>query len=815
VLERYARFIVGHRRAVLVTSLVGLLVAAAAFVDLGNRVTMEGFVVRDSESHRAKQLLARDFEQGLPNLVLVVGAKSGSVDDPQIARVGQELTRRLARERGVANVVSYWTPQHPRALRSTRGNRALIVARITGDDRTVDERIRALEPRYRDDDGPVHVDITGNALFFKEGVDLLQEDLTHSELVTAPITLIALLVIFGSLVAATIPLGVSVFVVLGTGLVLWLVSHLTPISSFSLFFTTVLGLGLAIDYSLFIISRFREELAARGDPETAAVATVKSAGHTVLFSAVAIGLALAGLLLMPLQFMRSLGYAGLGTAIVAGAAGLVLLPALLAGLGERINRVPVGRGATRANNATGFWYRAARRVMRRPRLVLGVSLLALLAVGSHALQLDPGLTDDRLLGSNAETRRTGDLVRKDFSSREGTPVPIALPGVDPRRPAARRDLDAYARRVARVEGVVRVDTATGSYTRSGHAPLPPRLAADFTARGSTYLSVASSAEPLSDAGRRQIRALRALPSPFPEVLVTGEAAVAKDVTDEITAALPVSLVFVFIASFLALMVQFRSVIAPLLSLGLSLVSMSVLYAFIVFVFQDGHLSGLLGFTATGTMYINIAVLLFCFAYGLSLDYQVFLYSRIREEWERSRDHARAIAYGLGRSGWIMSAAAILVAIVFLGSGLLSSSFFGISFGIGLGLIVLLDAFVIRGTLFPAAMKLIGPRIWWAPAWLRRETPSTPALARLRLLEDEARLLLTELSANGHHDGEVAALLAEFDERSRRWVGRCAPGYAQFYAVALPAPQDAPAQLGHRARQLDFIAGRLASGSKQL
>jgi len=824
MLERYARFIVGRRRAVLVTSLVGLLVAAAAFMDLGNRVTLEGFVVRDSESHRAKQLLARDFGQGLPNVVLVVGADSGSVDDPQVARIGQAITRRLSREHGVTNVASYWSPQRPRALRSTRGTRGLIVARIAGTDRDADKRIRELEPRYARDSGPVHVDMTGYALFLAEGSDVLEEDLTNAELVTAPITLLALLVIFGSLVAAAIPLGVSAFVVLGTGLVLWLVSHATPISSFSLFFTTVLGLGLAIDYSLFIISRFREELAARGDPEEAAVATVMSAGHTVLFSAVAIGLALAGLLLMPLQFMRSLGYAGLGTAAVAGAAGLVLLPALLAGLGERINRAPVWKGSVRAGDGKDVWYHAARRVMRRPRLVLGVSLVALLGVGSHALNLDLGLTDDRLLGDNTETRRTGDVLRKEFSSREGTPVPVVLPGVDTRATSARRQVDAYARRVVRIAGVIRVDTATGSYTRDGRAPLPPPIAQGFARRGSTYLNVASAAEPLSDLGRRQIAAIRALDSPFAEVLVTGEAAVAKDVTGAITDALPISLLFVAVASFLALMLQFRSVVAPLLSMCLSVVSLSVLYAFMVFVFQDGHLSGLLGFTATGTLYINIAILLFCFAYGLSMDYQVFLYSRIREEWDRSRDHERAIAFGLGRSGRIMSAAAVLVAVVFLGSGLLSSSFFGTSFGLGLGMIVLLDAFVIRGTLFPAAMKLVGPRIWWAPSWLRREPAiapvaprpaATPALARLRLLEDEARLLLTELSANGHGDGETAELLAEFDERSRRWVGRCAPGFADFYAVALPRAADGPAKLGHRARQLDFIAARVAAGDERL
>jgi hypothetical protein len=297
--------------------------------------------------------------------------------------------------------------------------------------------------------------------------------------------------------------------------------------------------------------------------------------------------------------------------------------------------------------------------------------------------------------------------------------------------------------------------------------------------------------------------------------VTGDAAIAKDVTSAIPGALPRSLAFVIIASFLALMIQFRSVVAPLLSMGLSAVSLSVLYALLVYVFQDGHLAGTLGFTPMGTLYINIAILLFCFAYGLSMDYQVFLYSRIREEWDRTHDHERAIAYGLGRSGRIMSAAAILVAVVFLGSGLLSTSFFGISFGLGLGSIVLLDAFVIRGTLFPAAMKLVGPRIWWAPAWLRREPPPTPPVARLRLLEDEARLLWQELTANGHHDGEAAALIAEFDARSSLVVGRWAPGYAALYAAPVPASREVTAHVAHRATQLGFIARRIGAGAERL
>jgi RND superfamily putative drug exporter len=725
MLQRYARFVVGHRRAVLVVSVVGLLVAAVAFVDLGNRVTLEGFVVRSSESFQAKERLDKTFGVGLPNVVFVVTARSGAVDDAAASQAGAALTQRLAAEPGVKNVASYFSPQRPSVLLSRRGNRALIVARITGSDREVDRRIRQIAPRYRGEQGAVDVNISGYALFLAEGADVLQDDLSHAELVTAPITLLALLVVFGSLVAAFIPLGVAMFVVLGTGLVLWLISLLTPVSSFSLFFTTVLGLGLAIDYSLFVISRFREELSARGDPEEAAVATIMSAGHTVMFSAAAVGVALAGLLLIPLQFMRSLGFAGLGTAAVAGTAGLVVMPALLATLGERVNRGRVWGGSVGAGDGRDVWYRTARRVMRRPRVVVIGTLLILLSIGSYARHLDPGLTDDRLLGTNTEVRHTGDILRTDFDSRAGTPVPVVLPGVDGQSATSRVKIDRFAKQLLAVAGVLRVDTVTGGYTKAEPSAVPGPLAGTFARGGSTYLSVTSAAEPLSDAGRRQISDIRRLASPFERVQVTGDAAVAKDVTDAVTDKLPLALVFVAIASFVALMLQTRSIAAPLLAIALSLVSLSVLYAFLVYVFQDGHFSDALDFEATGTLYVNIAILLFCFAYGLSMDYQVFLYSRIREEWDRSHDHEGAIAYGLGRSGRIMSAAAVLIALVFLSFGLLGTTFFGASFGLALGAIVLLDAFVIRGTLVPAAMKLIGPRMWWAPSWL---TPRTPAVA---------------------------------------------------------------------------------------
>ena len=852
MLERFARLVVRHRRGVLVTSVIGLLVASFAFVDLNNRVTLEGFVVRDSESFQAKEQLDKTFGVGLPNIVLVVTAKQGKVDGAAVRRAGAALTKQLTEAKDVTNVVSYFGPQHPSTLLSKDGRRALILGRITGTDRNADNRIKVLGPLLRGDHGPVSVDITGYALFLHEGAEILQGDLSHAELITAPITLLALLVVFGSLVAAIIPLGIAMFVVLGTGLVLWLLSLVTGVSSFALFFTTVLGLGLAVDYSLFVISRFREELHERGDPEEAAVATVVSAGHTVMFSAAAVGLALAGLLLIPLQFMRSLGFAGLGTAAVAGTAGLVLMPALLATLGERLNKGRIYAGSVEAGDGKDVWYRNARRVMRHPRWVVFGSLVVLLGVGSYSHHLKPGLTDDRLLGTNAEVRRTGDLLRKDFDSRAGTPVPIVLDGVDGRTAPAKTAIDRYARQVLAVPGVLRVDTVTGSYARQGRTDLPPPLAASFAKGGSTYLSITSSAEPLSDAGRAQIAAIRAIKGPAKQPLVTGDAAVAKDVTDAITGKLPIALLFVAVASYLALMIQSRSVLAPLLAMALSMVSLSVLYAFLVYVFQQGHLSQTLDFASSGTLYINIAILLFCFAYGLSLDYQVFLYSRIREEYDRTKNHEGAIAYGLGRSGRIMSAAAVLIALVFLSSGILSTSYFGASFGLGLGMIVLLDAFVIRGTLVPAAMKLVGPRMWWAPRWLeqRAHAPaaavaataragtasvSAPAvvpavapvvaiapagsalLTRVQLLEQEARLLRTEIGDNGHTPEDVAELVDEFHARSERTIDRWGPGFAAFFAVELPAGHGAPdaatdrRELDHRITQLRFIARRVAAG----
>jgi RND superfamily putative drug exporter len=819
VLNRYARFVVRRRRAVLSITLITLVVSAVAFVDLGNRVTLEGFVVRHSESYEAKAQLERVFGIGLPNVVVVVTAKSARIDDPEALAAGVRLTRELQGTAHVANVTSYFSAEHPAGLLAKRGNRALILARLTGDDRAIDKRIRALAPTLHDVGGPVTVDITGSALFLAEGTDILQHDLSHAEAITAPITLLALLVVFGSLVAASIPLAAAGFVVAGTGLVLWLLSLVTSVSSFSLFFTTVLGLGLVVDYSLFMISRFREELHRYGNPEDAAIATVKSAGHTVMFSAAAVGVALAGLLVIPLQFMRSLGFAGIGTAAVAGTVGMVVLPALLATLGTRINRGRVWGAPVSDEGGENIWSRVAWRAMRRPRTIVIGSLLVLLAAGGYASGIKPGLVDDRLLGTNAEVRATGDLLRSDFDSRAGTPIPIVLPGVDGRSAAEQAKVASFARRLLAVEGVLRVDTVTGTYTRQGRTA--PARGAAFTRRGSTYLNVTSSAEPLSAAGRTQIQAIRTLDSPFPEVLVTGDAAVAEDVTMAIVEKLPLAILFLTVASFVALTLQSRSIGAALLAMVLSAVSLAVMYAFMVFVFQRGHFAATLGFAATGTLYVNIVILLFCFAYGLAMDYQVFILSRIREEWDRCGDHERAIAYGLGRSGRIVSAAAVLIALVFFSFGIFSTSLFGICFGLSLGLAVLVDAFLIRATLVPAAMKLIGPRLWWAPRWLAPARPrdvrspdgrtaaagTSLLIARLRLLEGEAQLLRRELDHAA--DDELERRIDEFHDRSERSIGSWVPEFAEDFAIKVAAgpPSDAD-DLDTRVARLSHIIRRI-------
>jgi RND superfamily putative drug exporter len=492
-------------------------------------------------------------------------------------------------------------------------------------------------------------------------------------------------------------------------------SSLTQVSIFSLNLTTGMGLGLAIDYSLFVVSRYREELRAGRNPHNAVVRTVQTAGKTVAFSAVTVAISLAALLVFPLAFLRSFAYAGIGVSLLAGAVSIICLPALLAVLGPRVNSLRLWRREPKPVGE-GVWHRIAMVVMRRPVPIAIVVVVLLLALGIPFLRIQFGLPDDRVLPSDLSSRQVQDDIRTRFTSDEGGALQVVATGIG--QPDTRTaDVDRYAAELSRLPGAARVDAFTGSYIEGQQVVEPGPLSARFQADDATWLSVVPSVEPYSDAGERLANAVRDTRAPFP-VLVTGPSAELVDSNESIFARLPIALGLVALATFVLLFLMFGSVLVPIKALILNVLSLSAVFGALVWIFQDGNLSGALDFTATGTLPASTPLLLFCIAFGLSMDYEVFLLSRIKEEHDRTGDNTSSVAIGLERTGRIVTAAAVLISVVFLAFATSRVSFIKI-FGIGLSIAVLMDAFVIRATLVPAFMRIAGEANWWAPKWMRR------------------------------------------------------------------------------------------------
>ena len=728
MLERLGRFLLRRRWAVLAATLA-VVVAAGVFGGSAiTRLKAGGFDDPEAESTRAAAILRDEFGAGDPNLVLLVTAKGGQVDDPAVAAAGQALTRRLAAEPDLAQVVSYWASGAP-ALKSTDGGQALVLGRITGDEEDMDERAAALTAAYARDDAALSVQVGGQAQVFREVGEQVESDLARAEAIAVPITLLLLVLVFASAVAGSLPLAVGGFAIVGTLLVLRVLAEVTDVSIYALNLTTALGLGLAIDYSLFIVSRYREELRAGREPADALVATMRTAGRTVLFAAATIAASLLALLVFPLYFLRSFGYAGIAVVALAAIGALVVLPALLAVLGRRVDRftLPVfrRRAAAAREPGTGFWHRIATAVMRRPVPVALAVVAFLVLLGTPFLGVRFGLPDDRVLPPSAEGRQVAEAVRDRFATDESSALSVVAPGIgDPMAHVA--EIDGYATALSRLDGVERVDALTGSY--AGGARLQGPLAAGdgaavppegrrFAAADGTWLSVVGSVEPYSAAGEDLVAAVRGLDAPL-GAQVTGPSAQLVDTKASLFGNLPAAAAIIAVVTFALLFLMTGSVVIPIKALILNLLSLTAIYGAMVWVFQDGHLAGALGFTPTGTIDTSMPVLLFCIAFGLSMDYEVFLLSRIKEEYDRTGDTVASVAAGLERTGPIVTTAAALLAIVFIAFATSQVSFLKL-FGIGTALAILIDATLIRALLVPAFMRLAGQANWWAPAPLRR------------------------------------------------------------------------------------------------
>ncbi|MFF4425479.1 MMPL family transporter [Streptomyces sp. NPDC001549] len=718
--RRAGAFVTRHPRLVLVGALVFLVLSVFLGMDATGRLKTQGYDDPRSESSRAAHLAAERLGAS-PNLVLVAQSGSGSVDGPAVRGAGEELTAKLAAQPHVSAVTSYWTGGAAE-LRSRDGHAAMLVAHVDGEGEELAARAERLRAELATPAGAgeaLTVHVGGSALIDAELQDISESDLKRAEYVVLPGTLILLVLVFGSVVAAALPLLIGVLAIAGTLLVLSVLGSVTDVSVFSLNLTTALGLGLGIDYGLLIVSRFREELAAGFLPSTAAVRTVRTAGHTIAFSSATVSAALATLLVFPPYFLRSFAYAGIAVVAIAALSAVTVLPALLALLGKRVNAWAVPwRRKVRSGSRSGFWEGLARIVVRRPLIAAlpVIGLLVLLAAPfAHA---DFATPDDRALPSGASSRQAGDLVRDRFDMKGSGALTVVTTGN-----ASPPDRVEYARRLSAFPQVAQVVGPDGGFRYgeraavTGSAAAAARPAAD----GPVQLSAVPLVDPRSHAAQQLVHDVRAVPAPAgTEVLVGGPSAVLVDAKATVGDRIPPALALISVTTFALLLGFTRSLLLPLKAVALNALSLAAVLGAMVWVFQSGHLHQLLGFTP-GPLSTTMPVLLFCIVFGLSVDYEVFVLARIKEAHDAGQDNARSIVTGMARTGGIVTTAGALLAFTLLSFGTSQVSLLQF-FGIGAGLGVLLDATLVRGVLVPALMRLAGGLNWWAPRPIRPKEP---------------------------------------------------------------------------------------------
>jgi len=718
MLSGIAHFASRRPRSILAAALlIGILCVALGF-SAPAHLKSGGFIPPQTESAQVAAQLNRSFPGGEPNLIFVVTAPAG-IGDAAARTVGERLAVQLHRSANVDAVQSYWdVPADLRVgLRSLDGHAALILAHVAGDDTDGPKRAGALAEQLDGDFGGITVQAGGEAVAMDQMSHRIIADLVIAEAIAVPLAGIALILVFGSVIAAMIPLAVGVFTIALTLPLLRLLAELGPVSIFALNMMSALGFAVAVDSSLFMVSRFREELAAGRDTVAAVLRTARTAGRTVLFSAAVVALSLCTLLVFPLYFLSSLAYAGLAVLAAVVLTTVLLVPAALTVLGPRVDRLdlriplrrmvhrpaPVPRELTQTR-----WYRGVQAVMRRPVLAAAAVIAVLLVLGAPFLSIRFGSADDRVL-AHGSSHDVGDALRTRFGENAMAGILVLLPGFGD----TPQSLGGYAAQLSLVDGVTSVESADGTYLDGTPlASAPPGMSGPAGA----YLRVGTRLDPYSPAGIAQLDRVRAVHSPGP-ARFGGAAAENVDSTHALNAKLPLALGLIALSSMVVLFLFTGSVVLPLKAVLLNVLSLSATFGAMVWIFQDGHLSRWLGFTPTGYLVPTMPILMFCLAFGVSMDYEVFLLSRIREEWLATGDNTRAVAMGVARTARIFTAAALLMAIAFAGMVSSQVSFIQL-FGLGLTLAVLSDATLIRAVLAPALMRLLGGANWWAPRGLR-------------------------------------------------------------------------------------------------
>ncbi|MDA0252732.1 MAG: MMPL family transporter [Actinomycetota bacterium] len=727
MLHRIARLALrSPRRILAVAALLAALTAVVGLPVVGH-LSAGGFQDPGSESARAAQVLSEKFDQSDQQLFITVTDPAGATSE-KARTEGSGITARLAASPNVLSVSSPWTapPAAAAELLSTDGRTGLIIATIAGGENKAPQYAAELaDPVVGERDGLV-IRAGGPAVIYDQINQQTKHDLLRMEAIAIPLSFLVLVWVFGGLIAAALPMVVGLMAILGAMAVLRGITTFTDVSIFALNITAALGLALAIDYTLLIVSRYRDEISGGATPEAALVRTMCTAGRTVLFSAVTVALSLSALLVFPMYFLQSFAYSGIATVAFAVAAAVIVTPAAIVALGTRLDAFDIRRLVRRALGRPEpvakpvdqlFWYRSTKFVMRRS-IPVGTAIVALLLLlGSPFLGIRFGSPDDRVLPKSASAHQVGDLLRDGFSSNLNSGLSVVIPDV---AGATEADVDRYAAELSRVPDVSLVSAPGGTF--AGGTKVGPPSAPTGVSEGSAFLSVRSTAPLFSDASAVQLDRLHAVAGPAGAgVLIGGVPQINRDIVGAVTSRMPLVLSLIGVITFVLLFLLTGSLILPIKALVLNVLSLSAAFGALVWVFQDGHL-GALGTTPTGTMEANIPVLMFCVAFGLSMDYEVFLLARIREFWLNSgrtrADSDESVALGLARTGRVVTAAALIMAIAFAALIAAQVSFMRI-FGLGLTLAVLADATLVRMALLPAFMHVMGRWNWWAPAPLAR------------------------------------------------------------------------------------------------
>jgi RND superfamily putative drug exporter len=687
-----------RRKSAVILFIVGILVAGAFGSMAFSRLDSGGYSDPNSDSYKVYTYLTEELKLSDPAVVIIVDSGSTDVTDPVVAQKGIALEKTIAQEAGVTKTLSYWTSGGEATLKSSDGKAAYILVYGEGEAFTPESQKlgKVMQEKY---DGPYEgltlyaggVGVVGHAITKK-----ISDDLKIAELISIPLTFILLVLVFGALAASAMPLIVGVAAILGAFFILYLFTLFTTVSIYALNLTTGMGLGLGIDYALLMVNRFREELHRGKSVEDSIVTTMATAGKTVFYSGMTVLVTLLSLTFFPLPFLQSFGYAGVSVVALAVIGALFGLPPIMALLGDRIDKGVVRKSAITPKE-DGRWAKTARLVMKRPvsAVVLSMVILGIMAAPITNIKFSQG--DSRMLPADNKAAFATALQAERFPGQTGTPIEIII------KDGANKleEINVYTAKVGQVPGIVAV--------------LPPQ-----TIGNDVRVIAYQEMLPRTPESQELIHNVRNVDSPD-GTLVGGVAADYTDSQDGISRTLPWALAWIVLSVLVLIFVFTGSIILPIKAVILNFLSLGATMGALTWIFVDGNLQWLVGsFTVTGTLDTSIVILIAVVVFGLSMDYELFLLSRIREEHLAGKSNIESVAIGLQRSARIITAAAVLLAVVFgafVTSGVTSIK----TMGFGVALAVMLDATIVRGLLVPALMRLFGENNWWAPKWMQRFT----------------------------------------------------------------------------------------------